>query len=73
VLSDKSQKKVKLLSYFSMDPPSHDITIVLAYTSKYSINTLCVQGVVLPYKNRIKNIYRKNQGNAKNVKKLTLN
>jgi hypothetical protein len=34
-----------------MDPPSHDITIVLAYTSKYSINTLCVQGVILPYKN----------------------
>jgi hypothetical protein len=51
-----------------VDPPSHDVTIVLAYTSKYSINTLCVQGVVLPYKNRIKNIYRKKQGNAKMLK-----
>jgi hypothetical protein len=42
-----------------VDPPSHDIIIVLAYTSKYSINTLCVQGVILPYKNSIKNILKK--------------
>jgi hypothetical protein len=54
-----NHKKVKLLSYFSVDPPSHDITIVLANTSKYSINTLCVQGVILHYKNRIKNISKK--------------
>jgi hypothetical protein len=67
VLSDKSQRKVKLLSYFSVDPPSYDITIVVTYTSKYSINTLCVQGVILPYTNRIKSIY-KNQGNAKMLK-----
>jgi hypothetical protein len=37
-----------------VDPPSHDISIVLAYTSKYSIKSQCVQGVILPYKNRIK-------------------
>jgi hypothetical protein len=60
VLSDKSQK-IKLLSYFSMDPPSHDITIVVIYTSKYSIKALCVQGVILPYTNRIKNIYTKSR------------
>jgi hypothetical protein len=26
-----NHKKVKLLSYFSVDPPSHDITIVLGF------------------------------------------
>jgi hypothetical protein len=53
-----NDRKVKLLSYFSVDPPSHDITIVVTYTSKYSIKTLYVQGVVLPYTNRIKSIYK---------------
>jgi hypothetical protein len=57
VLSDKLQK-VKLLSFYSVDPLSHDTIIVPVYLAKYSINTLCVQGVILPYKNRIK-IYRK--------------
>jgi hypothetical protein len=51
-------KKVKLLSFFSVDPLSHDIITVLVYIAKYSRNILCVQGVILPYKNRIK-IYRK--------------
>jgi hypothetical protein len=43
-----NHRKVKLLSYFSVDPPSHDITIVVTYTSKYSINTLCVQVLFYP-------------------------
>jgi hypothetical protein len=51
--------RVKLLSVYSVDPLSHAIIIiVLVYTAKYSINTLCVQAVILPYKNRIK-IYLK--------------
>jgi hypothetical protein len=47
-------KKVKLLIFYSVYPLNHDIIIVLVYIAKYSINTLCVQGVILPYKNRIK-------------------
>jgi hypothetical protein len=43
-------KKVKLLNFYSVDPLSHDIIIVLVYIAKCSMNTLCVQGVILPYK-----------------------
>jgi hypothetical protein len=47
-------KMFKLLSFYSVDPLSHDSIIVPVYIAKYSINTLCVQGVIIPYKNIIK-------------------
>jgi hypothetical protein len=61
-------KKVKLLSFYSVDPLSHDVIIVLVYIAKYSINTLCGQGVILPYKNRIKIYLKKGQGKTKILK-----
>jgi hypothetical protein len=63
-----NHKKVKLLSFHSVDPPSHNITIVFVYIAKCSINTPCVQGVILPH---MTDPTSRQRGRPKNYKTVT--